>query len=95
MSDGIRRTQNLNFDAQRDVAGGTHLSVFLCYIMLVEPRSSPAQSSGQTTVHGRLFVGSASLGTATHSQDIHFMLADHFRDIEALSNRLDELGRHL
>lgn len=24
-----------------------------------------------------------------------FMLADHFRDIEALGNRLDELGRHL
>jgi len=95
MSDGIRRTQNLNFDAPRDEAGGTHLNVFLCYVTLVEHCSAPAQSFGQTTVHGRLFVGSASMGTATHSQDIHFMLADHFRDIEALSNRLDELGRHL
>ena len=46
-------------------------------------------------MHGRLFAGDASFGIATHSQDVHFMLADHFRDIEALSNRLDELGRHL
>jgi hypothetical protein len=48
-----------------------------------------------TNVHGRLLMGGAVIGTATHSQDVHFMLADHFRDIEALSNRLDELGRHL
>lgn len=45
--------------------------------------------------HGRLSMGGAIFVTATHSQDIHVMLADHFRDIEALSNRLDELGRHL
>lgn len=48
-----------------------------------------------TNVHGRLLMGGALIGAATHSQDVHFMLADHFRDIEALSNRLDELGRHL
>jgi hypothetical protein len=46
-------------------------------------------------MHGRLFVGGFGNVIATHSQDVHFMLADHFRDIEALSNRLDELGRHL
>ncbi len=47
------------------------------------------------TMRDRLLMGGSSLGTATHSQDVYVMLADHFRDIEALSNRLDELGRHL
>jgi hypothetical protein len=57
---------------------------------------SPLQCScSGSNVHGRLLLGGASYGAATHSQDVHFMLADHFRDIEALSNRLDELGRHL